>query len=67
MLERYDAYHGGNPYLDRVIWKIIPDTNAAVAQLRAGGLDFISNIPPQPRGHCSRIAISSDVRRRRSV
>ena len=46
MLERYDAYHGAKSYLDRVIWKIIPDTNAAVAQLRAGGLDFISNIPP---------------------
>jgi peptide/nickel transport system substrate-binding protein len=46
LLERYDAYHGGRPLLDQVAIRIIPNTNTAVAQMRAGTLDFLS-VPPQ--------------------
>ncbi len=46
VLERYDGYHGGRPYLDQIVIKIIPNTNAAVAQMRAGKLDFLT-IPAQ--------------------
>ncbi|MBI4278737.1 MAG: hypothetical protein HY660_09795 [Armatimonadetes bacterium] len=42
MLERYEGYHGGRPLADRVVIKIIPDPNTAVAQMKAGGLDFIT-------------------------
>lgn len=31
-----DDYYDGRPYLDSVTYKIIPDANAAVAQLQAG-------------------------------
>ncbi len=35
-LEANDDYFGGRPYLDTVTVKTIPDSNAAVAQLKAG-------------------------------
>lgn len=39
-LEANDDYFGGRPYLDTVTVKTIPDSNAAVAQLKAGDIDF---------------------------
>ncbi|MEC1621196.1 peptide-binding protein [Bacillus mojavensis] len=39
-----DDYYDGRPYLDSVTYKIIPDANAAVAQLQAGDIDFF-NVP----------------------
>ncbi len=37
-LVAYDDYHFGRPLLDTFNWKIIPDSNNAVAQLRTGEL-----------------------------
>lgn len=34
---------GGRPYLDRVVWRIIPDNTAQVAELRTGNADLILN------------------------
>ncbi|AEB24548.1 MULTISPECIES: peptide-binding protein [Bacillus] len=39
-LKANDDYFGGRPYLDTVTVKTIPDSNAAVAQLKAGDIDF---------------------------
>ncbi len=36
---------GGLPYLDRIIFKIIPNTNTLVTQLKSGELQFAYNIP----------------------
>ena len=36
---------GGLPYLDRIIFKIIPNTNTLVTQLRSGEVNFAYNIP----------------------
>ena len=54
-LERFEDYYGtdaqGNklPYLDRVIFKFIPDPSAALAALQAGNVDVIiltgENVP----------------------
>lgn len=41
-----DYFEEGIPYLDRVVFRIIPDQTSQIAQLRAGSLDFITNLPP---------------------
>ncbi|HZV13258.1 MAG TPA: ABC transporter substrate-binding protein, partial [Candidatus Kapabacteria bacterium] len=35
----------GNAYLDKVIYKIINDENAAITSLKSGEIDFIPNVP----------------------
>ncbi|HEX2167898.1 MAG TPA: ABC transporter substrate-binding protein [Longimicrobiales bacterium] len=32
---------GGRPYLDRVVWRPIPDGNAQITELRTGGADIV--------------------------
>lgn len=46
-LERYDDYFLGKPLLDGIVFKVLPDSNAQVAQLKAGELDFAVISPPQ--------------------
>jgi peptide/nickel transport system substrate-binding protein len=45
VMEANDAYHGGRPALDRLIFRIIPDAVVLLQELRAGGVDFIENPP----------------------
>lgn len=42
--ERY--YQKDRPYLDRVVFRIIPDAGSALTQLLSGELDFLPQIPP---------------------
>lgn len=44
--EDYYEVDQGVPYLDRAVFRIIPDQTSQIAQLRAGSLDFITNLPP---------------------
>ncbi|HEX4936859.1 MAG TPA: ABC transporter substrate-binding protein, partial [Gemmatimonadaceae bacterium] len=44
-LVRNPAYYGPAPKLDRIVFKVVPDLNAQVAQLRAGELDIITLEP----------------------
>ncbi|MGH7448253.1 MAG: ABC transporter substrate-binding protein, partial [Longimicrobiales bacterium] len=32
---------GGRPYVDRVVWRPIPDANAQITELRTGGADIV--------------------------
>ncbi len=41
VLERNPLYFGTVPKLDRLVFKIVPDVNVQVAQLRAGELDVV--------------------------
>jgi peptide/nickel transport system substrate-binding protein len=43
-------YYGPRPRLARIIFKIVPDVNAQVAQLRAGELDLVTLEPANLRG-----------------
>ena len=49
VLERNPDYYGTAPKADRLIFRIVPDVNAQVAQLRAGELDIVpiepANLP----------------------
>lgn len=43
-------YYGTPPRLVRIVFKIVPDVNAQVAQLRAGELDLVTLEPANIRG-----------------
>ncbi|MHB8730968.1 MAG: ABC transporter substrate-binding protein [bacterium] len=40
-------YYGGAPLLDGIVFKVIPDGNARLAQLKSGDIDFTVIDPPQ--------------------
>lgn len=46
-VERNPDFHFGAPLLDRIIFRIVPDINAQLAQLRSGELDFMLMEPDQ--------------------
>ncbi len=37
----------GPAYLDRIIWKIIPDSSVRFASVQSGDVDVIDNLPPE--------------------
>lgn len=39
-------YEKGRPYLDRAVFRIVPDNGAALLQLLNGEVDFILQVPP---------------------
>ncbi|MCP4902824.1 MAG: hypothetical protein GY906_38170 [bacterium] len=46
VLERNPNYwKDGLPYLDNVVWRIVPDQSGLVTQLLAGDLDFVKTVP----------------------
>jgi peptide/nickel transport system substrate-binding protein len=45
VLEANPDYHSGRPALDRLIYRVIPDTVVLLQELRAGGVDFIERPP----------------------
>jgi peptide/nickel transport system substrate-binding protein len=53
VLERNPSYYGTAPDLDQLIFRIVPDVNAQVAQLLAGELDIVpiepANLPSVER------------------
>ncbi len=48
-LVRYDDFFLGRPYLDRVIFSIVPDMNVRVARLRAGDISWTDIEPTHAR------------------
>lgn len=46
VLDRNDAYWGKKPYLDRIIFRPMPEPSARVNALLAGEVDFIAVPPP---------------------
>ena len=47
VLERNPGYfRAGLPYLDRVVFRIVPSDQSLVTQLQTGGLDLVRSIPP---------------------
>ena len=36
----------GAPYLDRIVWKIIPEASTRFASLKAGEIQFVTDVPP---------------------
>ena len=46
-VEANKDYYGGAPLLDGIVFKVIPDGNARLAQLKSGDIDFTVIDPPQ--------------------
>ena len=46
-VEANKEYYGGAPLLDGIVFKVIPDGNARLAQLKSGDIDFTVIDPPQ--------------------
>lgn len=44
ILEANPNYYRGKPALDSIVYKIVPDANLLLTQLKAGKLDVVSNI-----------------------
>jgi len=47
VLEAFDNYFEGRPNIDKVIYRIIPDTATMFLELKFGGIDFMGLTPPQ--------------------
>jgi len=47
VLESFHEYFEGRPYIDRRIFRIIPDTSTMYMELKAGGLDMMNLTPVQ--------------------
>lgn len=45
VLEANPSYFRGKPNLDKIIYRIVPDVNILLTQLKTGELDIASNIP----------------------
>jgi len=47
VLTAYHDYFEGRPYIDRCIYRIIPDTSTMYMELKSGGLDMMTLTPVQ--------------------
>ncbi|MDD2336991.1 MAG: peptide-binding protein [Geobacteraceae bacterium] len=47
VLESYHEYFEGRPYIDRYIYRIIPDSSTMYMELKSGGLDMMALTPVQ--------------------
>ncbi|AFK52869.1 peptide ABC transporter substrate-binding protein [Tistrella mobilis] len=48
LLEKNPAYHGDGPYLDRVVFRYIPDQTMLYTQFRSGEIDYLGLSGLQP-------------------
>jgi peptide/nickel transport system substrate-binding protein len=46
VLEANEDYWAGRPYLDRVVFRVIPEPATAITELLSGGIDLYRNVPP---------------------
>lgn len=47
VLERFDDYWGGAPYLDQLVFRVIPDTSTRRVEMEAGTVDVLMNVEPR--------------------
>ncbi len=47
ILDAFDQYFEGRPRIDRVLFRIIPDTSTMFLELKFGGIDYMGLTPPQ--------------------
>ena len=45
-LEKNAGYWGGSPYLDAIVFKVVPDINTLVLQLKTGDIQMTDNLSP---------------------
>lgn len=50
---------GGRPYLDRLVYRVVPDPTTLMSELRGGGVHYYVNVPP---GQVERIETDAATR-----
>lgn len=45
-LEAFDDYWGGRPDVDRIIFRVIPDEETRIAEMKTGGIDILLDVAP---------------------
>lgn len=46
LMERWEEFTLREPGFDRIVWRVIPESSTRTAELIAGNVDIIANIPP---------------------
>lgn len=44
VMERYDQYWGGKPYLDKIVYRVIPDAATRRVEMEAGTIDVLMDV-----------------------
>ncbi len=57
-----DLYYKGRPYLDRVIFRIIPDQTSLLTQMETGEIDLLEQIPPRDVSRIRRKNLDIEIR-----
>lgn len=65
VLESNHDYFEGRPYIDRFVYRIIPDTSTMYMELKAGGLDLMGLTPVQFARQTNNAAFTSRFRKYR--
>lgn len=60
-------YYRGRPYIERVVYRVIPDTSTQFLELKAGGLDMMGLTPLQFSRQTSGPVFARDFRKYRYV
>ena len=45
-MDRWDGYWGEKPNLKTIVWRVIPESSTAVAELLAGSVNVVAQVPP---------------------
>ncbi|MCL0103467.1 ABC transporter substrate-binding protein [Dehalococcoidia bacterium] len=46
-LEAFEEHWRGRPYLDRVVFRVIPEATVRIMELEVGGIDYSVGVPPE--------------------
>jgi peptide/nickel transport system substrate-binding protein len=65
VLKANPAYFEGRPYLNRVVFRIIPDPTTMFLELKTGGVDYMGLTPIQYRRQSDNFAFRRDFRKYR--
>ncbi len=61
------GYYRGRPYIERVVYRVIPDESTQFLELKSGGLDMMGLTPLQYSRQTSTAAFARDFRKYRYV
>lgn len=46
LMEKWDEFALRDPYFQQIVWRVIPESSTRSAELIAGNVDIITNVPP---------------------
>ncbi|GIV81113.1 MAG: ABC transporter substrate-binding protein [Anaerolineae bacterium] len=61
LMEKWDEFKLRDPYFDRIVWRVIPEASTRTAELIAGNVDIITNVPPDQHQAVNNSGVASVV------